>query len=327
MLLDDDILVSIIVPVYKVEKYLGRCIDSLIAQTYKTIEIILVDDGSPDKCPGICDKYALTDDRIKVIHKENGGLSDARNAGIEAATGEYLMFVDGDDYISPDMTEKLYLALKKNDADMSICNFVCVNEDGSVYDGKMWEQIQDGLITGRDVLEIMLTGDYVTYVIACNKLYKRQIFQSIRFPQGKIHEDDFVAHYLFGMCDRVACIKDACYFYLQREGSIIHKEDYRGKMNGLQALADRIVYCEARGFKEALGKAYLVLALLFSKLYCERKDNDNLKDETEMLHQKVRELFYLRKYCTFKERAHLWMVYISPDLYQFFLRVIHPSNH
>lgn len=120
-------LISVIVPVYNVEKYSERCIESIINQTYKNLEIILVDDGSPDTCPMICDEYAKKDDRIVVIHKENGGLSDARNAGIEIAKGEYFAFIDSDDYISEEFLSKLYMSLKSNSAFMSICNFDYVN--------------------------------------------------------------------------------------------------------------------------------------------------------------------------------------------------------
>lgn len=116
-------LISIIVPVYKVENYLSKCLDSMICQTYKNIEIILVDDGSPDNSGKICDDYAKKDSRIKVIHKENGGLSDARNAGLKIATGKYIGFVDSDDYISVEMYEKLYNQAKKEDADIACCNY------------------------------------------------------------------------------------------------------------------------------------------------------------------------------------------------------------
>ena len=117
-------LISIIIPIYKVEEYLDECISSVINQTYTKLEIILVDDGSPDSCPKMCDDWAKKDSRIRVIHKTNGGLSDARNAGIEVATGEYIAFVDSDDYIKPDMIAKLYAALCKEEADISACGIL-----------------------------------------------------------------------------------------------------------------------------------------------------------------------------------------------------------
>ena len=141
--------ISVIVPVYNIEGYLGKCIDSIIAQTYKDLEIILVDDGSSDHCGAICDKYAKKDNRIKVIHKPNGGLSDARNHGIEAATGSYLGFVDGDDYIEPQMYEKLHNALVENDAEMSICSFRYV---GGYEERNGRLSIADEVLTGREIL-------------------------------------------------------------------------------------------------------------------------------------------------------------------------------
>ena len=127
-----DELITVIVPVYKVEKYLDRCVQSIVDQTYTNLEIILVDDGSPDNCPKMCDEWAKKDKRIKVIHKQNGGLSDARNAGLEKAKGKYVGFVDSDDYISPIMYEKLYKCIIDNQADMAMCGFSTVDEKGKV---------------------------------------------------------------------------------------------------------------------------------------------------------------------------------------------------
>ena len=121
-------LISVIVPIFKVESYLGKCIDSILSQTYKNIEIILVDDGSPDSCPQICDLYSEKDNRIKVIHKNNGGLSDARNAGLIVSKGEYVCFVDGDDFVETEYVERLYTAIKKCNADLAICGFKYVDE-------------------------------------------------------------------------------------------------------------------------------------------------------------------------------------------------------
>ena len=123
-------LISVVVPVFRVEKYLERCVRSILSQTWRDIEVILVDDGSDDRCPLICDGFAGSDSRVRVIHKPNGGLSSARNAGIDAAAGEYLMFIDSDDYIEPEMAEKLYDALIESGADMSLCGYRCVGDDG-----------------------------------------------------------------------------------------------------------------------------------------------------------------------------------------------------
>ena len=141
--------ISIIVPIYNVEEYLRRAVDSIRCQTYTNLEIILVDDGSPDNSGVICDEYAKTDNRIKVIHKKNGGLSDARNAGIEAATGAYLGFIDSDDYIEPEMYQRLYSALVENDAEISVCRFRYV---GSKEERNELLEINDEVLSGQDIL-------------------------------------------------------------------------------------------------------------------------------------------------------------------------------
>lgn len=216
--------ITVIVPIYKVEKYLHKCIDSIINQTYSELEIILVDDGSPDNCPEICDDYANKDSRIKVIHKANGGLSDARNAGIDNASGEYLMFVDSDDYIEPQMVEILYKALLDNDATISICNYKYVtdNSDFAVDNDNL--PIKDGVITGRELLSDIFFGEKSWYwVVAVCKLYRKELFDNIRFPVNKIHEDEFVFHKIILQCQKIACVALPMYNYLQRQGSIMHQ--------------------------------------------------------------------------------------------------------
>ena len=181
--------ISVIIPVYKVEEYLKRCVDSVIGQTLRDIEIILVDDGSPDNCPAICDEYAKKDDRVRVIHKKNGGLSDARNAGIDIAKGEFLGFVDSDDYIEADMYEYLYDLVKKENAEISMCEFF------HCYQGKepeKNEKISVETVDSETAIYYVLESKKASLTVA-NKIYKREIFGSdLRFPVGKIQEDAFV---------------------------------------------------------------------------------------------------------------------------------------
>lgn len=220
-----DALISVIVPVYKVEKELPRCVDSILRQTYPHLQIILVDDGSPDGCGAICDAYAAAHENVQVIHKENGGLSDARNAGIEHADGDYLMFIDSDDYIEPDMAEKLYRALQSADADMSICNYLhdCAPNEAQSYPNDL--PIADGVLSGREILaEQVFVGSGVWFIIVCNKLYSKKLFDEIRFPVGKLNEDEFVFHRIMLQCERVACVHDALYHYVIRPGSIMRSD-------------------------------------------------------------------------------------------------------
>jgi len=166
-------LITIIVPIYKVEEYLRRCVDSILKQTYKNLEVILVNDGSPDGCGAICDEYATLDGRIEVIHKTNGGLSDARNAGIEVAHGSYVSFVDSDDWIHQEYIGKLYDLLRETNSDISVCNFIKTSSDNielEITTGEIFE------FTNHEALEQLTDIKfYDQMVISCGKLYKKKL--------------------------------------------------------------------------------------------------------------------------------------------------------
>ena len=178
-------LLSIIVPVYKVENYLQKCIDSILAQTFTDFELILVEDGSPDGCPALCDAAAAKDARIRVLHQKNGGLSAARNAGLDVARGEWIGFVDSDDYIAPEMYETLYKAVQNTGADLALCDYAAVDEAGipclPPYTG-----LAQRIFTGRELLK---RATNTMAQPAWNKLYRRAIFAQLRYPEGKLNED------------------------------------------------------------------------------------------------------------------------------------------
>lgn len=208
-------VISIIVPVYNVEKYLCRCIDSILEQTIKNYELILVDDGSTDNSGKICDDYQKKKEQIIVIHKENGGLSSARNAGIDIATGEYLGFVDGDDFIDNDMYEFLYNNIIKEEAEISVCgSFDC-------YDGKISKILPPyyKVMNQEDAIKSILDGK-IAGASACNKLYKREIFNDIRYPIGKTSEDAFIIIELLMKCNKIVISSKQKYYYFHRENSI-----------------------------------------------------------------------------------------------------------
>lgn len=238
--------ISIIVPIYNVEKYLRTCIESLTEQTYKNIEIILVDDGSPDACPTICDDLAKTDDRINVFHKKNGGLSDARNFGIDHATGKYICFVDSDDMFSKDAIEKLYSAIKKADAQIAACNFSYMSEGGKPLKAER-KFVPDVTVSQDEFWNMFYTnGLSDTCVIPCNKLFKKELFDLIRFKVGKIHEDQFIIHHLISQCDRITFISDKLYFYRHREESITGKRASINHLDEVEAYLERAEYMNAR---------------------------------------------------------------------------------
>ena len=215
---------SIIVPIYKVEKYLDECIQSILGQTFTDLELILVDDGSPDACPQMCDAAAEQDSRVRVIHQKNGGLSAARNTGIEAARGNWLGFVDSDDFVAPDFYEKLYNAAVNADADCAVCSVQLTHEDGSRMDTPPQWKAYGGGYTGEEILKTITWQNNAPYLVAWNKLYRREVFRTLRYPVGRINEDVFVFAELFDTIKMVVCVEQPLYFYRQRTGSIMQSK-------------------------------------------------------------------------------------------------------
>lgn len=234
---------SIIVPVYNVEPYLRRCIDSILAQTFTDFELILVDDGSPDNCPAICDEYAEKDSRIVVIHKQNGGLSDARNAGLDIARGEYIGFVDSDDFIHPQMYECLINAQAKSNADIVICNSIFVDEEGHPLNHS-FSPLSDSPSSGMEILNTYKddVSINVHYIVVWNKIYERSLWSNIRFPLGKINEDEYVFHHIIGGAKKVVSVSDQLYYYRQTPGSIMNKHYDIRRFDAFGAFADRIKF-------------------------------------------------------------------------------------
>jgi exopolysaccharide biosynthesis protein, sugar transferase len=208
--------ISIIVPVYNVEAYLEKCVESILKQTYTNLEILLVNDGSTDKSGELCDKLALRDHRIRVIHKENGGLSDARNRGIDEASSNLIGFIDSDDYIDEDMYETLYRQMVASKADLSMCGHYDVYHqipEKQVAEIKTWELMQEEAI--KMVMEAKILS-----VTAVNKLYKKALFEQLRFRIGKIAEDAFIMVDLIHQCSKIVATNEKKYYYVHRENSI-----------------------------------------------------------------------------------------------------------
>ena len=211
-------LLSIIVPVYDVERYLPKCIDSILAQTFTDFELILVEDGSPDGCPALCDAAAARDARIRVLHQKNGGLSAARNAGLDAARGKWIGFVDSDDYIAPEMYEALYKAVQSTGADLALCDYAEVDETGAPclppYTG-----LAQRIFTGRELLK---KATNTMAQPAWNKLYRRVIFAQLRYPEGKLNEDIFVLPEICLNTKKAVVVPKELYYYVQRGSSIMN---------------------------------------------------------------------------------------------------------
>lgn len=223
-------LISVVVPVYKVENYLNRCIDSILHQSYENIELILIDDGSPDNCPVICDSYANEYDFIKVIHKENEGVSAARNSGIEIAKGNYIAFVDSDDYIHTDYLTTLIYMLRRSDAKISMCSYKKVID----YEENVIISNSDFMIISDLLAMDMLLNDQ-SKCAPWGKLYNINLFKEIRFPKGKIMEDMFVMPLLFMKADTIAISTAQLYFYNQEGESITRSSFNYNKLDIVEA--------------------------------------------------------------------------------------------
>ena len=239
-----DGLISVIVPIYNVENYLVRCIDSIINQTYSNLEIILVDDGSPDNCHIICDEYAKKDSRIKVIHKKNGGLSDARNAGLEIATGKYISFIDSDDYIYKDMYTDLIGLIKAHDADISNCSVYKFYENDKFnldYD----KEFNIKIYSNEDALRSLIMEEEIKQTV-WNKIYKRKIIDDIKFEVGKIQEDEYWTYKVIGNAKKVVHIDKPMYYYLQRENSIMGERYSEKRLHGIYSRKERLNYIQQK---------------------------------------------------------------------------------
>lgn len=220
-------LISVIVPVYNVNKYIRKCVDSIIEQTYTNLEIILVDDGSTDGAEIICDEYSKNDKRIKVIHKPNGGLSEARNVGIDIANGKYISFIDSDDYVENNYIELLYKSIKKNDADISVSSYMQVYNDGKKID-KSTGRV--ACLDSETSLYKMLYNDEIG-ISAWAKLYKIELFKQIRYPKGKLFEDVSTTYKLFDIAEKISVCSEPTYNYMIRNNSITNKNFEPQKMD------------------------------------------------------------------------------------------------
>ncbi|MBR4674696.1 MAG: glycosyltransferase [Victivallales bacterium] len=259
-------LISVIVPVFQVEDYLDKCISSIIAQSYRNLEIILVDDGSQDNCPAICDKYQLEDSRIKVIHKENGGLSRARNAGLKIATGDYIGFVDSDDWIEPNMYEILMSALQDSKADIAVGNYqVEPSKTNDISTDVRFSERK--LFSSTEALQMIIDGEKLVYSFVWNKLYTKTVITNLFFTEGRIYEDILWTPKILGNAKSLVYIDCPFYHYRLRAESLTHNN----KQINIRLL-DRIEMLKQR--MQYIHDNYPSLeekAILMFKRYCYRE--------------------------------------------------------
>ncbi len=310
-------VISVIIPVYNIENYLHKCIQSILAQTYPYLEILLVDDGSVDTSGAICDQYAKKDKRIRVLHKENGGLSDARNVGIDAAAGDYILFVDGDDFISSRMAEMLLTSMKKNNADMAMCGIRKVNKDGISIPEETWK-LKEERLSADQYWQRMYNIEAVPYVVAWNKLYKKELFEQVRYPKGKIHEDEFVIHEIVSQCGRISVTEKELYNYVQRRDSIMGQGYNRRRLQVLEAFAGRTDYFLKHGETDLAWRTTKMMRGCLAEAY---KKLDMAVVENQQAFQKGKRLYrqYIKK-CEKNEKRLLSVIkadvfIISPKCY------------
>ena len=283
-------IISIIVPIYKVEKYLDRCINSILNQTFKNFELILVDDGSPDRCGDICEEYAKKDKRIKVIHKENGGLSDARNAGLDIATGKFVGFIDSDDFIHKDMYMILYDAIVKSKSDISQCKFKYFSKEDELNKNI----INDGkykIYNNIDAIEGIMDNKNLNTNV-WNKLYKRELFREIRFPKGKIHEDEFVTYKVFYRAKTVSYVNKELYYYFSNDTGIMKNLNINSKFDWIDAIEERNEFLLNIKEKRLFNKSNSHLFFYLIKFRYDIKKNNKLENKSEIYNLINRKIKY-----------------------------------
>ena len=279
-------MISVIVPVYNVEKYLERCVKSIAAQTYKDLEILLIDDGSTDKSGKICDDFQQTDSRIKAFHKQNGGLSDARNYGIEHSAGEFISFVDSDDYIDEKMLETLHRLITENDADLAVCSAMDVFEGKEVTQVK---EIKEFNLNKVESYKYMLRGDGIPS--ACNKLYKRQTVGDVRFPVGKLYEDGFFTPQILKRVEKTAVTSKPMYYYFRRADSITTKPFRKGDLDVIEAY-DKCV----KQVKELCPEALPYAEFRYRNAYFNVLDKMLMRDDCKEIPEYKQVVKYLKKH-------------------------------
>lgn len=257
-----DIKISIVVPVYKVEKYLERCLDSIVNQTYQNLEIILIDDGSTDKSGEICDEYKKKDKRITVIHQVNAGLSGARNAGVDISTGEFIGFVDSDDYINERMYEVLLKNILEKKADISVCRHFRFSGEQAMMEKQTDWNIN--VLTSQEALINLHGMDGQLFTLAWNKLYRRELFIGLRYPLRKLNEDEFLTYKLIDRAKSIVVTDEILYYYFQNSDSITTNSKYIMSKDVFEALDERQAYFINKKNQDmipTISKAYLDRAI------------------------------------------------------------------
>lgn len=319
--------ISIILPIYNNEKYLERCVLSIVNQTYKNIEIILIDDGSTDKSRNICDKYSSIDSRIRVIHKTNAGVSSARNCGIDIANGKYLMFVDSDDYIEENMCEILYKNILENNIDICACFFKyrfsnkIITEDYTKYK----DSFECKTYNGKDFLELLYKGNFANGLVVSswNKIYKKELFEKLRFKEGIINEDDHICAYLYDENINIKLIPDSLYIYFQAENSITRSSFSEKRLIFIDILEDRANIFGNKKYEYLYFNTLKLLCNMCIEYYFKIKciDFNYNFSKYKKIYNKSYKKSLTNKNLKFKDKIRMGIFYISPNLYKSIIKI------
>lgn len=312
--------ISVIVPIYNVESYLRQCVDSILEQTFCDYELILVDDGSPDGCPAICDEYARRDSRVRVLHKENGGVAAARNAGLDAALGEYIFFLDSDDWLHRATLERMLDICEKTNGDMVICNLECAYPSDYVGWRRDPGTIPSKVYTNKEIPSLLTATPDWPYVVAWNKLYRHHIWDDLRYPAGCIHEDEAVIHRILERCKTVAVVEDRLYFYRQNVASSIMGQGIRiQSLDKLPALADRILCARDNHWEAVLETAigaFVWMILEYYPQFSRNQENEKYFRRADESLIQVFPLIMHSRQVSMQRKIHLWVLRYCPGLYK-----------
>lgn len=316
--------ISVIVPVYNVEKYLNKCIDSILLQKFSNYELLLIDDGSTDNSSEICKTFALQDHRVKYFRKKNGGLSDARNFGIERAIAKYIVFIDSDDYIDVDYLLSLYTAIINNAADVAICGFRVVDDKYDLIDNVSVSDFEKRkkIISGKDLLRNVFKRKGYAFVVAWNKIYNRKLFDTVKFEKGRLYEDEYINFKLFWNVKKIALVNRQNYNYVQRDGSIKNSkiskkkiidifEVYQRRMEFYKLKDDNLYHLANVAYRKLLLRMYYDFIHTFP----------SLKKSIQIKYRKLRKMdsYTIRiSICTLQD----WLAYVSLPLAAFLRRII-----
>lgn len=303
-----------IVPVYQVEKYIAQCIESVLNQTFKDFELILIDDGSKDQSGSICDLYAAKDDRILVIHTENRGAAAARNVGLDHASGRYITFLDGDDYLDEHMIARMYEEIEHSEYDMVVCDFLNLLPD---EEDNFIVHLQEETVNGRNVLEHLKNErNYGLWTIVWNKIYKREVLENLRFPDGKYFEDEFFSNQLYLFSNQIHVIPDVLCYHRVLASSTMNTQKIENYLDLLDALQERLdIYFKYDYSEDEIYKVLIFLLDPFTKCVRAKFSGTNKKRvEQTRRFIKIVSRRLMGKNLSFVKKSSLVIIGLFPDL-------------